>query len=84
MPAQLNLLTGRLSLAAGGGGSFWPKGLPLADLFGDLSLLAFVGRIFPPAPKLVEAAFHKSGSSRFLFWFVAVTVPHVQIAPLLN
>ena len=56
--------------------------MPLTDLFRQLILLAFVCRIFPSAPKLVESAFHKSSSTCFAFWFVAVTVAHVQITPL--
>src|ERR1700675_2711246 len=74
MPARVNLLQGLLSSTAGGRGSFRAEGLPLADLFGQLTLLAFVCCIFPPTSKLVESALHKSDSSRFAFWFVAVTV----------
>jgi len=79
---HVNLREGRLSPAAGRRGLFWPKRLPLADLFRQFTLLALVRRKFPATPKLVEPAIHKSGSSRFFFWLVAITVTHIRIAPL--
>src|ERR1700740_1707952 len=80
-PKQLATGIRSLSSIAGGCGSLWLKRLPLSDLFGHLILLALVCGIFPPTPKLFEPGVHKSGSSRFAFWFVAVAVSHVYCSP---
>lgn len=69
--------------AAARGGSLRSKRLPLADLFGYLRLLALVRRGLPTTPQLFESGFHKSGASRFRFWFVASAESHVQIAPFI-
>jgi predicted dithiol-disulfide oxidoreductase (DUF899 family) len=55
--------------------------LPLADLFGHLTLLALICRIFPPTPQLFESGIHKSSSSWFAFWCVLAAISHVQIPP---
>jgi hypothetical protein len=69
---------GTSSSTAGRCGSLWLERLPLADLFGQLSLLALVRRLFPPAPKLFQPGFHKSGSPRSVFCFVPATVSHIS------